>query len=318
MSFRLRFLLFYLNYIAKKPDYSKVTAVQMRRYNEKEKDKVEKIIEIEAEPMDRVEDEEVEMRDGTKIPVRVYYPSKEKNLPLVVFYHGGGFVTRSIDSHDKPCRRLAKSLQAVVVSVGYRLAPEYKFPYPGNDSYDATVWAAANAERFGANPERIIVAGDSAGGNLATVVAIMARDMGGPPIAAQVLIYPTTDARLCHPSIETYGGKYFLTKDLINWFVDNYKSSDADIVNPLMSPFLQPDLSNLPPAFVCTAEYDPLKDEGEAYAKRLEEAGNEVIFKEYSGVIHGFMNMPKVSKEGIILHEDIRAAIAKLLDKVPS
>ena len=318
MTFKLRLLLFYLNYMVKKPDYSKVTAAQIRKANSKETDFTYKLIDYDPLPMAKVEDEKVVMRDGTQIPVRIYYPSQGKDLPLIVFYHGGGFVTRSIDSHDRACRRLAKVNEAIVVSVGYRLAPEFKFPYPVNDCYDATVWAAENATRFGANPDQLIVAGDSAGGNLATVVATLARDLNGPKIALQVLIYPTTDARLCHPSIDTYGEKYFLTRDQMEWFVKNYQAKEEDIHDPLMSPFLQADLSDLPPAFLCIAEYDPLKDEGEAYAKRLMEAGNEVMFKEYKGVIHAFFNLPKIMPKALELHTDIQQAITKTLKVVPS
>ena len=138
----------------------------------------------------------------------------------------------------------------------------------------------------------------------------LARDLEGPRISKQVLIYPSTDARLDHPSINTFGTGYMLSKPLIEWFLDNYKQTDADIHNPLMSPLLTKDVSNLPPAFICTAAFDPLKDEGEAYAKKLKAAGNQVVFKEYPHVIHGFFNMPKISKEALDAHQDIRDFLA--------
>ena len=272
--------------------------------------KVGKLIDFPAVEMHDVQDMTITMRDGVDIPIRIYIPSASKNRPVFVFYHGGGFVTRSIESHDKACRRLAKVNDMVVVSVGYRLAPEYKFPIPHQDCYDATVWVANHAEEFGCDTNKIIVGGDSAGGNLATIVSILARDLKGPNIAYQVLIYPTTDARMGFPSINTYAKGYFLTKGMMNWFVDRYMRTEADKLNPLMSPYLTKDLSNLPPAFVCTAEYDPLKDEGEAYANRLKEAGNTVNFKEYKGMIHGFLNIPKITHKGTFaLHQDIQNAL---------
>lgn len=276
---------------------------------------VDKIVEYKAVPMHNVEDRTIEMRDGASITVRIYHPSQKKNLPIIVYYHGGGFVLRNLDTHDKACRRLAQYNEAIVVSVGYRLAPEFKFPIPVHDCYDATVWAAEHAKDLGANPDQLIVAGDSAGGNLATVVSTLARDLNGPKIVFQILIYPTTDARLCHKSIDTYGKNYLLTKELMHWFVDQYKSKEEDILNPLMSPFLQADLSNLPPAFIGTAEYDPLKDEGEAYAKRLQEAGNEVFFKEYKGVIHAFFNLGKITKQTFTMNEDIQQSLSAALAK---
>lgn len=303
MSIRLRLLLWYLNTF-KKSDLS-IPPAQVREENVKVMPRFLRILDYAPIELPEVRDEQISMRDGEKIRVRVYRPSDDHNLPLIVYYHGGGFVLRSIDSHDLVCRRLCKENQAVVVSVGYRLAPEHKFPIPHQDCYDATLWAANNARRLGANADELTVMGDSAGGNLATVVSILARDLGGPHIQQQVLIYPATDARLLHSSIETFGKGYFLTKPLIQWFVNHYADSEEDIYNPLMSPLLMEDLSNLPPTFIFTAAFDPLKDEGAAYAKRLEESGNEVEFKEYPNVIHGFFSMPKISKECLIAHQDI-------------
>ena len=310
MPFRLRLLLFYINHLAKQIDYEKASAPEVRAINEATRLKVKNLIDYPPISMYKVWEEQVRMRDKAMIPIRIYQPSDKTNLPIIVFYHGGGFVTRNLDSHDTACRKIAKTNEAIVISVGYRLAPEYKFPIPLQDAYDATVWASENTSRLGGNKEGLIVMGDSAGGNLATVVAILSRNLKGPKIKYQVLIYPTTDARLNHPSFTTYGKGYFLTKALIDWFSKNYKRNESDTLNPLMSPLLEKDLTNLPPAFVCTAEYDPLKDEGAAYAKRLKEAGNTVIFKEYKGVTHGFLNLPRITTKGTAaLHEDIRQAL---------
>lgn len=306
MSLKLRLLLFYINHIAGKLDFAQLSPSTFRKLNQKEGVKVKYLIDYQAIELHSVQDKQIEMRDGANIPIRIYRPSAKTNLPIITFFHGGGFVTRSIDSHDRVCRRLAKENQAVVVSVGYRLAPEYKFPVPVHDCYDATVWVANHATQLGGNADQLTVMGDSAGGNLATVVSILARDLKGPKIAYQVLVYPTTDARMQHPSIDQYAQGYFLTKDMMHWFLGHYKNTDTDKFNPLFSPLLSKNLSNLPPAYVITAEYDPLKDEGTAYAEALKTAGNSVIFKEYKGVIHGFFNLPKICKEALVLHEDIR------------
>lgn len=304
MSIKLRLLLWYLNTF-KKDDLT-LPPAQIRKENEKILPTFLKMLDFAPIEMKSIRDEQIQMRDGEQIPIRIYHPADQQDLPLIIFYHGGGFVTRTIASHDLVCRRIAHENNAVVVSVGYRLAPEFKFPIPHQDCYDATVWIGEHAAQLGANPDELTVMGDSAGGNLATVVSILSRDLGGPKIKNQVLIYPTVDARLNHPSIDKYAKGYFLTKPLMQWFLDHYKKNEEDILNPLMSPLLTEDLSNLPPAFVCTAAYDPLKDEGEAYAKKLAAAGNQVVFKEYPNVIHGFINMPKISNEGLEVHKDIK------------
>ncbi len=312
MSLKIRLLLFYLNYIAPKNPYSQLSPQEVREMNAEELNKLGHIIDDDAIDMHRVYDREIPVRDGASIPIRIYKPSQSRNLPMIVFYHGGGFVSRSIDSHDKVCRRIAKLNEAMLVSVGYRLAPEFKFPTPVYDCYDATSWVAEQAHQLGGDASRLVVMGDSAGGNLATVISILSRKLNGPKIKYQVLIYPTTDARLNHPSIKKYGKGYLLTKDMIDWFVNHYKRTEEDRLDPMMSPLLETDLSNLPPSFISTAQYDPLKDEGAAYAQRLLEAGNEVIYKEYPGVIHGFINMPKMTKQTLYLHEDIKQTLEEV------
>lgn len=260
--------------------------------------------------MEKVEDLEIPVRDDSQIPVRIYRPTKEKNLKTIVFYHGGGFVLRNIDSHDDFCRRVATNTGALVISVGYRLAPEFKFPIPVHDCYDALLWANQNAADFGGNPDNLIVMGDSAGGNLSTVVCHLARDEKGPKISKQVLIYPALDARLKYPSIDKFKDGYLLTKEMLDWFVDHYAKTPDDKNNPLMSPLLAESLADLPTAFVSTADHDPLKDEGEDYYHKLVEAGNKAIFKEYKNTIHAFANMPRITKQADVLVDDIAAFIS--------
>lgn len=311
MSIGLRLLLFYYNHIAKVSEYGDIPPAKIRVSDREELEKKGFLVDYSPIKMAKVENRKISMRDGAEIGIRIYYPSEEQGLPIMAFFHGGGFVLRDLDSHDKACRRLAKTSNAIVVSADYRLAPEYKFPIPMQDAYDATLWVAENAASLGADPERLIVAGDSAGGNLAAVTAIQARDLGEPKIAKQVLIYPTTDARMQTPSIETLGEGYFLSKHMMAWFLNHYKSKEEDIYNPLMSPLLTEDLSNLPPAFVITASHDPLKDEGEAYADRLIEAANDVHFKEYFNTIHGFFNFARLTRKTQRMHEDIKVFISE-------
>ena len=243
------------------------------------------------------------------IPIRLYYPSKKENLPVIIFFHGGGFVINSIESHDNVCRRICRDSKAIVVSVDYRLAPEHKFPAAVIDTYDATVWVANNCASFGGDPSKLIVMGDSAGGNLATVTALKARDLNGPKIAYQILVYPCTDARLCHPSITTKGKGYILTKSLMNWFLEQYKESEEQIFDPYVSPYLAEDLSELPPALIQLAEYDPLYSEGKAYADRLRAAGNRVQLTKYKGLIHTFFTMPTFSKRCLAAYKEVQQVI---------
>ena len=227
------------------------------------------------------------------IPVRIYRPRADAPLPVVVYFHGGGFVIGDIATHDTTCQRLAAGVPAVVVSVDYRLAPEHRFPAAVVDCDAATAWVAAHASELGGDPARLAVAGDSAGGNLSAVVARRARDAGGPPIAFQLLVYPVTDMRCTLPSHTENGTGYLLDTDAITWFMDNY-FADADRLTPDASPLLVEDLSGLPPAFVLTAEFDPLRDEGEAYAERLRAAGVSVTTSRYDGMIHGFYGLDSV------------------------
>ncbi len=213
-----------------------------------------------------------------KLPVRVYHPAPGKSLPLLIYFHGGGWVIGDVEIVDKPCRALANASQCVVASVNYRLSPETKFPGPAEDCYAATRWLTEHAQGVGADQKRVGVSGDSAGGNLAAVVALMARDRGGPAIAYQLLIYPVT-APAQGSQFASYrdnGEGYLLTRGSMEWFWEHYLSSPDDGKNPYASPLHASDLSRLPPAMVVTAEFDPLRDEGRAYARRLQEAGVKV------------------------------------------
>jgi acetyl esterase len=226
------------------------------------------------------------------IPVRIYAPQGSGPFPVVVYFHGGGWVICNLDTHDGICRSLANEVGCLVVSVDYRQAPEHKFPAAVEDSYAAVQWVGENASKVNGDSSRIAVAGDSSGGNLAAVVAQIARDRGGPPLVFQLMICPVTDLRLNTPSMEAYGQGYDLTKLDMIWFINHYLNSEDEKKNPLASPLLASDLHGLPPALVITAEYDPIRDEGEKYGHRLKEAGVPVTVSRYNGMIHGFFGMP--------------------------
>lgn len=245
----------------------------------------------EPEPVAKVEDRLIPGPAG-QIPVRVYTPQGSGSSPVLVWFHGGGFALGSIEIVDEFCRALTNAAGCIVVSVDYRLAPEHKFPAAVDDCYTATKWVAENANAIGGDPTRIAVGGDSAGGNLAAVVALMARDRGTPPLVYQLLVYPVTNFAFDTPSHREYADGYFLTKDDMAWFCNLYLRSEADSHNPYASPLQAQDLRGLPPALVITGEFDPLRDEGEAYAARMREAGVPVACKRYNGMIHGFLSMP--------------------------
>ena len=226
------------------------------------------------------------------VPVRVYVPVTDDaaTLPVCVWFHGGGWVVGSIATNDPTCRALADASGAIFVSVDYRLAPEHRFPIPLDDCYAATEWAAANAASFGGDPSRLAVAGSSAGGNLAAAVALRARDEDGPRLAHQSLICPVVDADLQRPSYLENGDGYGLNYDTMVYFFQCYVRDQADASNPYVVPMAADDLSGLPSAFVLTCEYDPLRDEGEAYAERLREAGVPTKLSRYDGQVHALFN----------------------------
>jgi acetyl esterase len=229
---------------------------------------------------------------GGEIPLRVYTPHGPAPHPAMVYFHGGGWVVCNLDTHAVVCAAIARRAGAVVVAVDYRLAPEHKFPAAVEDCYAATQWVAENAERFGIDPQRITVGGDSAGGNLGAVISLRSRDEGGPRIAAQALVYPVTDlSSFDKPSYSEFADGYHLSRAQMEWFRDHYLAKPEDGLNPLASPLLAGDLAGLPPALIITAECDPLRDEGEAFARRLKEAGAVVQCTRYPGMIHPFFSL---------------------------
>ena len=223
------------------------------------------------------------------VSARVYRPRGRGPFPVVMMFHGGGWVIGDLDTADCQSREICRGVGALVVSVDYRLAPEHPFPAAAEDCYAATTWAAANAGAYDGDPGSLAVAGDSAGGNLAAVVAQMARDRGGPALAFQLLVYPVTDGvNFDTPSYRDNADGYLLTAEAMHWFWDHYAPAQEDRRSPYASPRLAGDLSGLPPALVMTAEFDPLRDEGEAYATALAKAGVDARSIRYDGFIHGF------------------------------
>ena len=249
-------------------------------------------------PVGEVFDQTASGPDGD-IPVRVYRPQDalagSQRSPVLVYFHGGGWVVGSLDSHDETCRRLCAGSGVTVVSVDYRLAPET--PYPGaiRDCHQATAWTVENAQALGVDADRLAVGGDSAGGNLAAATALRARDHGGPKIVFQLLIYPVTDADFDRQSYQDNAAGYLLSRRAMQWFWDHYVPDAAQRLEPYAAP-LRGNLAGLPKALVQVAEFDPLRDEGVAYAQALQGAGVETKLTEYSGMIHGFVAMPNAIK----------------------
>lgn len=229
-----------------------------------------------------------------EIPVRIYRPEGDGPFPLHVHFHGGGWVIGDLDTHDADCREICAGAGCVVVAVDYRMAPEHPFPAAPEDCYAATCWAAEHAQELGARTGTVSVGGDSAGGNLAAVVSLMARDRSGPEIAFQLLIYPVTDCAMNTGSYHANGEGYMLTRDSMNWFWGHYCPDPAQRTDPLASPARAADLSGLPPALVMTAEFDPLRDEGEAFAEKLQAAGVGVELRRFEGLIHGFFSQARM------------------------
>jgi acetyl esterase len=247
------------------------------------------------------------------IPARIYIPKKlRKNdglAPCLVFLHGGGFVIGNLDSHDAVCRKLAHEGELIVTSVDYRLAPEHKFPAAPEDAITATKWVAANAKQLGVDAARIIVGGDSAGGNLSAVTAIALRE-SGPKLAGQLLIYPSTDFRMNHPSHSEPETSILLTHSVIKWFIDHYMG-DADRDDWRASP-VRAKLTGLPRAYVLVAGGDPLRDEGNEYAERLKQAGVGVTYRFFPGQFHGFFTMGKLLNQANIAASEISAWLKAL------
>jgi len=250
------------------------------------------------------------------VPVRVYRPagiSDGAPLPTLVYFHGGGWVIGDLETHDVLCRQITGEAGMMVVAVDYRLAPEAKFPTAVDDAWAATKWVVANAARLGADPKKLAVGGDSAGGNLAAVIALMARDAGAPSIAYQVMLYPVTDVGTETQSYRDFGDGYLLTLEGMRWFFDQYLTSSEQAKDWRVSPLRAPSLAGLPPALIITAGFDPLRDEGEAYAKKLREAGVRVDYICYGGMIHGFAPMGRLIDTGNRAVSHIAASLREAL-----
>ena len=250
------------------------------------------------------------------IAARIYTPLRLRQTdglaPVLVFFHGGGWVIGDLDSHDVVCRKLADEGELLVIAVDYRLAPEHKFPAAVDDAIAATKWIAHNASQLGIDASRLCVGGDSAGGNLATVVAITARDSDGPAIAGQVLIYPATDFAMTHPSHSEPETSILLTHSVIRWFRDHYLNGAADVHDWRASPARARTLTGLPPAYVLTVGADPLRDEGDEYAQRLKEAGVAVTHRTFPGQFHGFFTMGKLLQQANVAAGEIGAWLKAL------
>jgi acetyl esterase len=250
------------------------------------------------------------------IPLRVYRPAgvaAGTALPALVFFHGGGWVIGDLDTHDVLCRQLTAEAGIVVVAVDYRLAPEAKFPAAADDAWAATTWVAANAPRLGVDASRLAVGGDSAGGNLAAVVALMARDAGAPQIRLQTLLYPVVDVGTETRSYADFGDGYLLTRDGMRWFFDQYLASKDQAADWRVSPLRAKSLAGAAPALVVTAGFDPLRDEGEAYAEKLRQAGVRVDYICYGGMIHGFMPMGRLIDTGNRAVSHVAASLREAL-----
>ncbi len=246
-----------------------------------------------AEDVATVEDFEIGGPDGA-LPVRLYQPDADGPHPVLVYLHGGGFVIGSLETHDALCRSLANAAECAVLSVDYRLAPEHPFPAAVEDAYAAVEWIAEHGEHVGVDTDRIAVGGDSAGANLSAAVTLMTQDRDGPDLAHQALIYPAVNSPDVGPEFESYEENaegYFLETESMQWFVERYVQDEIHLRNEYFAPLLADDLSGVPPASIVTAEFDPLRDEGYAYADRLDDEGVAVSSHHYDDMIHGFATM---------------------------
>jgi acetyl esterase len=296
---------------AKRPPYHELTAQQARASYEKSAP----ILEIAAAPMYSVEDLAIPVRDGATIRVRLYQPVEPgwaEPVPALVYYHGGGFTVGSVNTHDALCRMFARDAHCAVLSVDYRLAPEYRFPTAVNDSFDALQWLHEHAAEFGIDSRRLAVGGDSAGGTLATVCAVLARD-AGIALALQLLIYPGTTGYQQTDSHARRAEGFLLTGATIQWFFNQYVREPADRDDwrfaPLDGMRGAPDFRGLAPVWMASAEYDPLSDEDDAYAEKLRAAGNVVSFKRYAGMTHEFFKMGGFVPQVAQAHADAAAAL---------
>ena len=266
------------------------------------------VLEVPKATLARVEDFSITARDGAALAARLYAPSLEPGLPLLLYFHGGGFTIGSIATHDTLCRELARLAGCMVVSLGYRLAPQHRFPTASNDAWDALQWLAANAGTLSADPARLAVGGDSAGGTLAAVCAIFARD-AALPLALQVLFYPGCAAHQSTPSHTTYARGLVLEAPAIDWFFGHYVPSRSEREDWRFAPLLAPDVDGVAPAWLGLAECDPLVDEGVDYGDKLRAAGVPVQLEIYRGVTHEFIKMGRALAEARAAHADAARAL---------
>jgi acetyl esterase len=249
--------------------------------------------------------------DADGVPVRIYQNSEEPGQRVLIYYHGGGFVLYGLNSHDNVCRRLAAMNNCIVVSIDYRLAPEHTFPAAHDDAYTALQWVRKHIGEYGGNPDDLFVAGDSAGGNLSACMAHRCKKEG-ISLKGQILIYPWIDGKLDNPSIERNGTGYLLERDVMFWFQKQYTPNKEDQLKPEICPCYENNFTGLAPAFILTAQFDPLIDDGLKYYQQLKQAGNQASYTEYPGLVHGFFNIPGVSPEARKSYNDIAAFIKKL------
>lgn len=250
-----------------------------------------------------------EVADG--VPVRIYKDGAAAGQRVIIYYHGGGFVLYGVNTHDRVCRRLCRMNRCVVVSVDYRLAPEHPFPAAHQDAFTAIKWVRAHIASYGGEASKLIVAGDSAGANLAACMAHRCK-RENITLLAQILIYPWVDGSLNNPSLDRNAQGYLLTKEAVCWFQQQYTPRQQDRCNPLVSPFYELNFTNLAPALILTAEFDPLLDDGRAYYEKLKAAGNRAVYKEYRQLIHGFFSIPKVSRDAMQAYHDIREFLSQV------
>ncbi len=260
-----------------------------------------------GEEVARVQDMEIPGPSGP-IPLRLYYPNLDKNLPILVFFHGGGWVTGNLDTADATCRAWANAMECLIVSVNYRHAPEHKFPAAAEDAYAATRWVSEHAQEIGSDASRLVVGGQSAGGNLAAVVALMARDRGTPRIVLQMPWVPITDYNFETSSYRENAEGYGLTRKGMIWYWNQYLNAPEDGFHLYASPLRAHDFSNLPPAFIVTAQYDPLRDDAIAYAEKLRDAGCAVELQCYEGMIHGYQGTQALRDAVNALHRTLGLA----------
>jgi len=246
------------------------------------------------------------------VSVRIYTPKGTGPFPVLMYFHGGGWVWCDADTHEATCRHLCRLADCIVIFVNYRRSPEYRFPAANDDAYYATKWVSDHAGEIHADPSRIAVGGDSAGGNMSAVLALRARETMDFRLAFQLLVYPVTDmSDMDGGTYETYGEGYFLTKALMKWFREQYLNSMEEALLPQVSPLLEKDLTGLPPALAITAEFDPLRQEGEAYAQRLADAGVAVQCSRYNGMIHPFWSMAGKIDQALAAYREAAGALQK-------